>query len=50
MSEATSLLKDSGIAEHEAKQAGEGPYGQYIQGGGVPEDAVQIPAKAGEGS
>ncbi|KAJ5550737.1 hypothetical protein N7535_001320 [Penicillium sp. DV-2018c] len=37
------------IAEHEAKQAGEaGPYGQYIQGGGIPEDAVQIPAKAVE--
>jgi essential nuclear protein 1 len=36
------------IAEHEAKQAGEGPYGPYIQGGGIPEDAVQIPAKAVE--
>lgn len=35
------------IAEHEAKLAGEsGPI--HIQGGGVPEDAVQIPAKAVE--
>lgn len=31
------------IAEHEAKQSGDGPS---IQGGGEPEDAVQIPAKA----
>lgn len=34
------------IAEHEAKQSGEG--GPMIQGGGPPEDAVQIPAKAVE--
>lgn len=34
------------IAEHEAKQSGEG--GPFIQGGGAPEDAVQIPAKAVE--
>ncbi|RAH64835.1 snoRNA-binding rRNA-processing protein ENP1 [Aspergillus aculeatinus CBS 121060] len=34
------------IAEHEARQAGEG--GPYIQGGGLAEDAVQIPAKAVE--
>lgn len=35
------------IAEHEAKEAGEtGPGGQFVQGGGAPEDAVQIPAKA----
>ncbi|KAI9036556.1 snoRNA-binding rRNA-processing protein ENP1 [Aspergillus affinis] len=34
------------IAEHEAKQSGDG--GQFIQGGGLPEDAVQIPAKAVE--
>ncbi|KAJ5101445.1 hypothetical protein NUU61_003667 [Penicillium alfredii] len=33
------------IAEHEAKQSG---GGAFIQGGGVPEDAVQIPAKAVE--
>lgn len=33
------------IAEHEAKQAG-GDQGPAIQGGGMPEDAVQIPAKA----
>ncbi|KAJ0415553.1 Bystin-domain-containing protein [Aspergillus carlsbadensis] len=32
------------IAEHEAKQAGH--TGPMIQGGGLPEDAVQIPAKA----
>ncbi|KAL2816759.1 Bystin-domain-containing protein [Aspergillus granulosus] len=32
------------IAEHEAKQAGHS--GPIIQGGGLPEDAVQIPAKA----
>ncbi|KAL4877914.1 Bystin-domain-containing protein [Aspergillus karnatakaensis] len=35
------------IAEHEAKQAG-GHAGPIIQGGGLPEDAVQIPAKAVE--
>ncbi|KAL3470899.1 Bystin-domain-containing protein [Aspergillus californicus] len=34
------------IAEHEAKQAGQ--TGPMIQGGGLPEDAVQIPAKAVE--
>ncbi|KAL4904241.1 hypothetical protein BDW74DRAFT_155353 [Aspergillus multicolor] len=34
------------IAEHEAKQAGNA--GPTIQGGGLPEDAVQIPAKAVE--
>ena len=34
------------IAEHEAKQAGESA--PFIQGGGLPEDAVQIPAKAVE--
>ncbi|RMJ24240.1 hypothetical protein PHISP_04876 [Aspergillus sp. HF37] len=34
------------IAEHEAKQSGEG--GPFIQGGGPPEDAVQLPAKAVE--
>ncbi|KAL3440731.1 Bystin-domain-containing protein [Aspergillus insuetus] len=34
------------IAEHEAKQAGH--TGPIIQGGGLPEDAVQIPAKAVE--
>ncbi|KAH8433586.1 snoRNA-binding rRNA-processing protein ENP1 [Aspergillus melleus] len=34
------------IAEHEAKQSGDG--GPFIQGGGLPEDAVQIPAKAVE--
>ncbi|KAL5335675.1 Bystin-domain-containing protein [Aspergillus crustosus] len=34
------------IAEHEAKQAG--LTGPIIQGGGLPEDAVQIPAKAVE--
>ncbi|KAH3010236.1 hypothetical protein KXW60_000757 [Aspergillus fumigatus] len=34
------------IAEHEAKQSGNG--GPMIQGGGLPEDAVQIPAKAVE--
>ncbi|KAL2836209.1 Bystin-domain-containing protein [Aspergillus pseudoustus] len=34
------------IAEHEAKQAGHS--GPMIQGGGLPEDAVQIPAKAVE--
>lgn len=32
------------IAEHEAKQSGEGA--PHIQGGGLAEDAVQIPAKA----
>jgi essential nuclear protein 1 len=32
------------IAEHEAKQSGNS--GPMIQGGGLPEDAVQIPAKA----
>lgn len=32
------------IAEYEAKQAGDS--GPIIQGGGLPEDAVQIPAKA----
>jgi essential nuclear protein 1 len=32
------------IAEHEAKQNGDS--GPFIQGGGLPEDAVQIPAKA----
>ncbi|OJJ52989.1 hypothetical protein ASPSYDRAFT_62610 [Aspergillus sydowii CBS 593.65] len=32
------------IAEHEAKQAGN--TGPIVQGGGLPEDAVQIPAKA----
>lgn len=31
------------IAEYEAKQSGEGAQ---VQGGGPPEDAVQIPAKA----
>ncbi|KAJ5152814.1 uncharacterized protein N7482_009292 [Penicillium canariense] len=36
------------IAEHEAKQNGESGGGPYIQGGGAPEDAVQIPAKAVE--
>ena len=35
------------IAEHEAKQAGESG-GPMIQGGGLAEDAVQIPAKAVE--
>lgn len=35
------------IAEHEAKQA-EGDQGPAIQGGGMQEDAVQIPAKAVE--
>ncbi|GKZ26747.1 snoRNA-binding rRNA-processing protein [Aspergillus brasiliensis] len=35
------------IAEHEAKQGGESG-GPFIQGGGLPEDAVQIPAKAVE--
>lgn len=35
------------IAEHEAKQSGEGGA-PFIQGGGAPEDAVQIPAKAVE--
>lgn len=34
------------IAEHEAKQSGEGA--PHIQGGGLAEDAVQIPAKAVE--
>lgn len=34
------------IAEHEAKMAGESVGGPHIQGGGAPEDAVQIPAKA----
>ncbi|KAI9367669.1 Bystin-domain-containing protein [Aspergillus egyptiacus] len=34
------------IAEHEAKQAGN--VGPLIQGGGLPEDAVQIPTKAVE--
>ncbi|PLN78704.1 Bystin-domain-containing protein [Aspergillus taichungensis] len=34
------------IAEHEAKQSGSGESGPFIQGGGAPEDAVQIPAKA----
>ncbi|KAE8157428.1 Bystin-domain-containing protein [Aspergillus tamarii] len=34
------------IAEHEAKQNGDN--GPFIQGGGLPEDAVQIPAKAVE--
>ncbi|KAL3461745.1 Bystin-domain-containing protein [Aspergillus heterothallicus] len=34
------------IAEHEARQAGHS--GPLIQGGGLPEDAVQIPAKAVE--
>lgn len=32
------------IAEHEAKESGEG--GKFVQGDGAPEDAVQIPAKA----
>lgn len=32
------------IAEYEAKQTGDS--GPLIQGGGLPEDAVQIPAKA----
>lgn len=32
------------IAEYEAKQSGE----PFVQGGGPPEDAVQIPAKAVE--
>lgn len=32
------------IAEYEAKQAGQ--TGLAIQGGGLPEDAVQIPPKA----
>lgn len=36
------------IAEHEAKLNGENLGAPYIQGGGVPEDAVQIPAKAVE--
>lgn len=36
------------IAEHEAKLNGETVGAPYIQGGGVPEDAVQIPAKAVE--
>ncbi|KAJ5377920.1 uncharacterized protein N7496_005329 [Penicillium cataractarum] len=36
------------IAEHEAKLNGENVGGPYIQGGGIPEDAVQIPAKAVE--
>ncbi|KAL4937693.1 hypothetical protein BDV06DRAFT_67805 [Aspergillus oleicola] len=35
------------IAEHEAKQLGNAG-GPMIQGGGLPEDAVQIPAKAVE--
>lgn len=35
------------IAEHEAKQSGEGG-GSFVQGGGPAEDAVQIPAKAVE--
>lgn len=35
------------IAEHEAKQT-EGDQGPAIQGGGMQEDAVQIPAKAVE--
>lgn len=35
------------IAEHEARQAGE-PGAPKIQGGGLAEDAVQIPAKAVE--
>lgn len=34
------------IAEHEAKQAG--GSAPFIQGGGIAEDAVQIPAKAVE--
>ena len=34
------------IAEHEAKQAG--GSAPFVQGGGPPEDAVQIPAKAVE--
>lgn len=34
------------IAEHEAKQAGGAE--PMLQGGGSPEDAVQIPAKAVE--
>ncbi|KAL4889280.1 Bystin-domain-containing protein [Aspergillus ambiguus] len=34
------------IAEHEAKQSGD--QTPFIQGGGLPEDAVQIPAKAVE--
>lgn len=34
------------IAEHEAKQSGQG--GPSVHGGGPPEDAVQIPAKAVE--
>ncbi|KAJ5219758.1 hypothetical protein N7468_008962 [Penicillium chermesinum] len=33
------------IAEHEAKESGE-TGGKFVQGGGAPEDAVQIPAKA----
>ncbi|KAF9883197.1 snoRNA-binding rRNA-processing protein [Aspergillus nanangensis] len=36
------------IAEHEAKQSGDHHPGRFIQGGGLPEDAVQIPAKAVE--
>ncbi|KAF7713534.1 Bystin family protein [Penicillium ucsense] len=36
------------IAEHEAKLNGEAVGGNYIQGGGAAEDAVQIPAKAVE--
>lgn len=35
------------IAEHEAKQSG-ADHAPIIQGGGLPEDAVQIPAKAVE--
>ena len=33
------------IAEHEARQSGQAPF---VQGGGPPEDAVQLPAKAVE--
>lgn len=36
------------IAEHEARQAGIETGGPKIQGGGLAEDAVQIPAKAVE--
>jgi essential nuclear protein 1 len=36
------------IAEHEAKLNGDNVGGPFIQGGGAPEDAVQIPAKAVE--
>lgn len=36
------------IAEQEAKLNGESAGGPFIQGGGAPEDAVQIPAKAVE--